>query len=252
LLLLRDGEEFTFQMPGGTDLVSIAIERSAFDRVLASAPQPDAIDRLLKQPVLKLPMARLSDARRRMLALLDLACVGCDSTESAELEQRIEASLAAQVVALLADPELDKHQTPVSSPSSFVVDKSHRLAVADGRNPLKVVDICRKLRVSRRTVQNDFQAVVHTTPLNYLRCLRLNHVRRALLETSAEELSIGDAAARWGFSHLSHFAANYRALFGELPSKTPRAAFRQVPMGSTSVVPDAGVTRGRAPGQATC
>jgi AraC-like DNA-binding protein len=35
-------------------------------------------------------------------------------------------------------------------------------------------------------------------------------------------LLIGDAAARWGFSHLSYFAREYRDLFGELPSETPR------------------------------
>ena len=32
-----------------------------------------------------------------------------------------------------------------------------------------------------------------------------------------------EAASRWGFFHLSHFAADYQALFGELPSSTLRA-----------------------------
>jgi len=32
--------------------------------------------------------------------------------------------------------------------------------------------------------------------------------------------SIGDVAARWGFWHLSRFAADYTRLFGELPSAT--------------------------------
>jgi hypothetical protein len=38
----------------------------------------------------------------------------------------------------------------------------------------------------------------------------------------AEEMSIGDAAARWGFFHLGNFANDYRRLFSELPSQTPR------------------------------
>jgi len=41
--------------------------------------------------------------------------------------------------------------------------------------------------------------------------------------TCAAELSIGDAAAQWGFFHLSHFAQEYQLLFGELPSRTARA-----------------------------
>ena len=44
------------------------------------------------------------------------------------------------------------------------------------------------------------------------------------MSTPASFLSIGDAAAQWGFYHLSHFAAEYQALFAELPSQTTRAA----------------------------
>jgi len=59
--------------------------------------------------------------------------------------------------------------------------------------------------------------------VNYIRCVRLNGVRRELIGTRADALTIGDAASRWGFFHLSHFAADYQALFGELPSHTRRA-----------------------------
>ena len=36
-------------------------------------------------------------------------------------------------------------------------------------------------------------------------------------------VSVADVAASWGFWHLSHFAADYKAMFGELPSETLRA-----------------------------
>jgi AraC family ethanolamine operon transcriptional activator len=40
---------------------------------------------------------------------------------------------------------------------------------------------------------------------------------------SPDQLTVGDAAARAGFSQLSHFAAEYKRLFAEVPSQTPRA-----------------------------
>ena len=39
-------------------------------------------------------------------------------------------------------------------------------------------------------------------------------------------LPISDAAARWGFIHLGHFANAYKAQFGELPSTTARRSVR--------------------------
>ena len=45
-----------------------------------------------------------------------------------------------------------------------------------------------------------------------------NRVRRAL----GEAQSVTEAATRFGFWHFGHFATEYRALFGELPSETFR------------------------------
>lgn len=241
LLLLRGGEEFMFQMPLGTDLLSIAFDSAAFEEAKASAARADELDRLLKQPLLRLPTSRLCEARRRLLAWFQLALEATDVPESTEVERRLERMLIAQVIDLLSAPELDKDQVHLGSSSSFIVERSHRLTLSAGQSPPSILDICRKLRVSRRTVQTSFRTVVEMTPVNYSRCIRLNSVRRDLLETSASELSIGNAAARWGFFHLSHFAAAYRALFGELPSRTPRRGDGRA---SAAVLPDAGVALG--------
>jgi len=57
-------------------------------------------------------------------------------------------------------------------------------------------------------------------PKEYLRAQRLIGVRRALREGSPGEAVIARVAADFGFWHGSQFAAEYRRLFGELPSET--------------------------------
>jgi len=95
--------------------------------------------------------------------------------------------------------------------------------VADtGDSPPSVEELRLRLRTSRRTLQNSFRQVADATPVHYLRCVRLNAVRRQLMSTRAVDLSVAQAAADRGFNHLSHFAERYKALFGELPSKTMR------------------------------
>ena len=44
--------------------------------------------------------------------------------------------------------------------------------------PVTVLELCRALRCSRRTLQTSFQRVADVTPVGYLRTIRLNAVRR--------------------------------------------------------------------------
>jgi AraC-like DNA-binding protein len=60
-----------------------------------------------------------------------------------------------------------------------------------------------------------------------MRAVRLNAVRARLRSSERIDVSIGQAAADWGFDHLSHFVERYSALFGELPSRTPRKGVAQ-------------------------
>src|SRR5262249_52405607 len=88
-----------------------------------------------------------------------------------------------------------------------------------GGEPVSVLDLCRGLDVSERTLHYAFQEVRGTSPMAYLRALRLNAVRRELRAAGATA-SVHAIAQRWGFGHPGEFAATYRRLFGELPSQT--------------------------------
>ena len=85
--------------------------------------------------------------------------------------------------------------------------------------PLTVADLCARLHMTRRTLQNCFHEVLGLSPATYLRTLRLNAVRRALREGPASA-TVAGIAAGWGFWHMGHFSHDYKALFGETPSQT--------------------------------
>ena len=106
---------------------------------------------------------------------------------------------------------------------SFIVQKARAFAVAHIHEPLQVIDICRATGVSRRALQVSFQDVLGINPLSYVRLVRLNGARQALLHPT-KGLQVKDVVAKWGFWHLSRFSAEYRELFGELPSETLRRA----------------------------
>jgi transcriptional regulator GlxA family with amidase domain len=71
--------------------------------------------------------------------------------------------------------------------------------------------------VSARRLQEAFREHLGTTPMEYLRSVRLDRVH-AELRCGAG--GVTETAHRWGFTHLGRFAAAYRERFGVLPSET--------------------------------
>src|SRR5262249_32843164 len=73
--------------------------------------------------------------------------------------------------------------------------------------------------VSERTLRKHFRTFMAVSPLNYWRQLRLAAARSQLLEGS-NTTSVTEVATRFGFTHISRFAQDYRRHFGEAPSST--------------------------------
>lgn len=73
--------------------------------------------------------------------------------------------------------------------------------------------------ISERSLQHGFRRCLDTTPLAYLRDVRLEAVH-AELASPENRLPVNEVALKWGFTHMSRFAARYRAAYGELPSET--------------------------------
>jgi AraC-like DNA-binding protein len=86
-----------------------------------------------------------------------------------------------------------------------------------------LIDIARAACVTPRAVQITFRRHLNTTPMTYLRRVRLDRAREQLRAADPSQGSTVTAvAARWGFASPSRFTVHYRALYGELPSHTLR------------------------------
>lgn len=84
---------------------------------------------------------------------------------------------------------------------------------------VSVQDLCDAIGCSRRSLQYAFESVFGVNPVEYLRTLRLNAVRRELRHPHPGT-TVHDVAARLGFWHFPRFAGEYAKMFGELPSHT--------------------------------
>jgi AraC-like DNA-binding protein len=87
---------------------------------------------------------------------------------------------------------------------------------------ISVADIAAAANVSIRAVQLAFRRHLDTTPLRYLRRVRLARAHAQLLTGDPASESVTAVAYRWGFSSPSRFAASYRRAYGVTPSQALR------------------------------
>jgi len=135
-----------------------------------------------------------------------------------EKQRRLAESLTDALLACFFPGHLQSELRPSAAARHRIVSRAWDYMRAHADEPISVPQLCAAAGTSRRGLQYAFEEVVNLSPVSYLHVMRLNRVRAEI--RSRREDSVGDIATRWGFWHLSRFAAEYRQLFGELPSAT--------------------------------
>ena len=126
------------------------------------------------------------------------------------LPEQILLTLAGSRYVKIASADLRKRSIKLIK--NYLVEFPHE--------PVTVNQLCTITRVSRRTLQYAFQEHYGMSPKTYLNNYRLNGVRRELRKRAPFKTKVNDVASLWGFWHMGQFAADYRKVFGELPSET--------------------------------
>lgn len=109
--------------------------------------------------------------------------------------------------------------------SPHFVKRTEEYMLAHAHEPLSIEQLAEYAGVSVRTLFSGFREFRDTSPMAFLRDVRLAHVREALLQESP--LSVTDVALKWGFGHLGRFSQEYCKRYGELPSATLRYGLRR-------------------------
>lgn len=88
---------------------------------------------------------------------------------------------------------------------------------------ISVLNIADAAAVSVRAVQLAFRRHLGTTPMAYLRRIRLDRAHRDLLRADPSRDTVSAIASRWGFASHSRFTARYHASYGVPPRETLNA-----------------------------
>jgi AraC-like DNA-binding protein len=88
--------------------------------------------------------------------------------------------------------------------------------------PLTLSAIAARSHVSVRSLQQGFQRHLSTSPMAYLREVRLRRAHETLLRSDPSTVTVASVAYQWGFTNLGRFAAAHAARYSETPTETLR------------------------------
>jgi len=223
VLVLRDRRGLDFRAPVPLDLVGLSMPIDALRDYALEIDQRDIDADLSGVSVASPAPERVRRLRAFLLLALESICGHPQKLQHPVTRRALEHAVYRSVVDTFTVMGDESVPAPGPTRSHSLVSRAQEYMREHVDEPLTIEDLCRELRVSRRTLQYGFREVLRLNPVAYLRALRLNGVRRAL-RAPVPGTSVQDVAARWGFWHLSHFASDYRRMFGELPSETMHRA----------------------------
>lgn len=215
---------FRMQHDSGTEKLFVRIDRDVLERHCRQHIGGD-----LRQPVEFAPKLSMDEPRcaswlRLMRWLYDEfgqaetggGEIHASPLFAAQIEQMVVATLLLtqrhNYSERLADdaPSIAPHF--VKRATAFIEDNAHE--------PLTVGEIVEHVGVSTRSLFAGFRKYRNTTPMEYLKNVRMHRVREELEKASPSSTTITRVAVTWGFAHLGHFTCDYKRYFGESPSVT--------------------------------
>jgi len=211
------GEEMDVFAPGGLKQFVVLLDHARLLDLADAAGLPAAVQRALRRGRASMPLVAKPGAvgalAQSLQRLLQTAANGGLPIEAADLEDWIYAQ-ALSVIDVCDAP----HGRP---PSAVLVRRAIEIC-EEQRGPLRIAQLCRRLRVSPGTLENAFKSVAGVAPHAFFLRRRLNAARRILLREDPVRRNVTSIASELGFSELGRFAVRYREMFGESPSATLR------------------------------
>lgn len=216
-------EAIDVRTDGPSAFFSVTIDENALHRAFPGSPDADALSR---------DLARISLVRDRIRAARIRGLIG-RLFSGPFIAQRMASGT---LVPLLADTLeqfsgqsvertkcLNRRFTAVRACEAYMRDHVDATVT--------LLDLSTICGMRARSLINAFEAVTGLSPMDYLKRLRLNGVRRALGRSGRPRTRVIDVATAWGFWHMGHFASDYRGMFGETPSQTLLKSQRHVAVG---------------------
>lgn len=212
------GQPVSKRFSGDSERCNLRIDQAVLDAKCAAL-----LDRPLDRPLRFSPFgANGGLARQRWIGMLQMLLGYVGGAQQALLEPIIHNLEESVLLHLLLEHEhtySDALRNPCRGLAPRHVRRAEDYIRSHARQALTLESIAAAVGCSVRSLSEGFRQARGTTPMSFLRQVRLEGVR-ADLSNALPGKGVSELALDWGFNHLGRFATEYRRCFGESPSDT--------------------------------
>ncbi len=217
ITLLPYESDFSFVGPAELDYSIISIDHQRLRELLSHETYTRLIG-FKKSYGIKTAPAFLVNLRQQLTVLMeDLKTVEVTADNAELISKATEDKLVQLALTIYEADDKDSRLKRLGNQHNYIVQRCHDYVASSEGSCASIVDICKALSIPHRTLNYSFHKATGTSPMQYLRAVKLNAARRELTKS---HLPVTDVAANYGFFHMGYFSQEYRRLFGETPSMT--------------------------------
>lgn len=215
ILVFPSGGELEATTQPGFEIFIVSVTEELLARQLRTVSGRDTSESFFDSEVFHCDPDAMNRLRRRLIGYTDLLASGRPNRKAAAQFEDIAKDMVGAVVGKMVEPRpanRSRRHAAVRLAAAYLEQHAHEAPT--------VSHLCQLTGVSDRTLEYGFKELFGITPKLYTLALRLNGFRNALRNAVPATTAIADLANDWGFWHMGQLAADYRRMFGELPSTT--------------------------------
>ncbi|WP_246844456.1 helix-turn-helix domain-containing protein [Hydrocoleum sp. CS-953] len=216
-----NGDEVDFLMPQGGTIANILIPVETFHAYANQLQRHDLDDCFLSKNYVNLLPTGMKEIKDYLKEIFWLA-----EHKPSYLQQDHVVDLVTNdfLPLLISNIPIKWNSKSSLKPSrqAKLIAQAEQEMLESFEEPLTLKQLAQNLESSSSALSRGFKDLFGMSAMRYLKVRRLNALRQRLKASDPENCTITMLAGQFGFWSAGHFARDYKAMFGELPSETLR------------------------------
>ncbi|NEQ65252.1 MAG: helix-turn-helix domain-containing protein [Symploca sp. SIO2D2] len=205
--------------PQGTALTNIIMPVKTFDAYANQLQRHDLDDNFrIKNHVNLLPTG-MKEIKDYLKQLIWLAVHRPNWLQQPHMEKLVTDDFIPLLISNIPTKWNSKCFLKPSRRAKLIAQAEQEM-LAHCEKPLTLKQLAQNLGSSSSALSYGFQDLFGMSPMRYLKVRRLNALRQRLKTSEPKNCTVFFLASEFGFYSTGHFAKDYKAMFGELPSDT--------------------------------